>query len=199
MQLRDSKHSGVMAHHPSNSNDSTTGSVLMIKFDDIWEKPVTISWVGNLCLVSNQPPFFNQCAIRVGNALALWAIDTFPLPGKEHCRHHIESGGRILRAEKLANTLNRVHPPGFGQIKTVSVGEFKKPTAGIKGIVFFKDNWIRTSDRKCDPTGDHVNQRVESRLKDWTSWLRIRMGPSLESYWSDFGKSQEILFWRAQS
>ncbi|PSF08210.1 hypothetical protein C7H09_08555 [Marinobacter fuscus] len=68
-----------------------------------------------------------------------------------------------------------------------------------KGINFFKDYWIRTSDPQNNTTGDHIDLWNGSRLTDWTSWLRISMGLSLEGYWSDFGKSKEILFWRAQS
>jgi hypothetical protein len=171
----------------------------MIKFNELWENHATISGVENPCIVDGNPAFSNQCAIRVGNALALCGFDTTSLPGAEHCWHHAKSGGHILRAEQLAASLKRVRPAGFGAAQTIPVADYRKHISGKKGIIFFKDYWLRTSDPQNNPTGDHIDLWDGSRLTDWTSWLRISMGLSLEGYWSDFGKSKEILFWRAQT
>lgn len=171
----------------------------MIKFNELWENHATISGVDNPCIVDDNPAFSNQCAIRVGNALALCGFDTTSLPGAEHCWHHAKSDGHILRAEQLAASLKRVRPAGFGAAQTIPVADYKKHISGKKGIIFFKDYWLRTSDPQNNPTGDHIDLWNGSRLTDWTSWLRISIGLSLEGYWSDFGKSKEILFWRAQA
>ncbi|GLQ31334.1 type VI secretion system amidase effector protein Tae4 [Litoribrevibacter albus] len=169
----------------------------MIKFDDLWEAHATISDVDTPCMVDGKPAFSNQCAIRVGNALALCGFDTTTLPGAEHCWHHPKSEGHILRAEQLANALQKHRPSSFAEGVSIPVADFKDHIEDQQGIIFFKDYWLRNSDAPDQPTGDHIDLWNGSRLTDWTSWIRINMGLSIEGVWSDFEASQKIIFWKA--
>jgi hypothetical protein len=168
----------------------------MIRFKDLWENHATVSDVDNPCQKDGKPAFSNQCAIRVGNALALSGYDTSNLPGAEHCWHHPKSEGHILRAEQLASALMLKRPSSFAKPESIPVKNFKTHIAGKKGVIFFKDYWLRNSDPSNSPTGDHIDLWNGSRLTDWTSWIRITTGLSIDGVWSDFGKSKEILFWR---
>jgi hypothetical protein len=169
----------------------------MIKFKDLWEAHATISDIDNPCMVDGKPAFSNQCAIRVGNALTICGYDTSTLPGAEHCWHHPKSEGHILRAEQFAKALTKVRPQSFEKGVSIPVKDFKKSISGKKGIIYFKDYWLRNSDPINNPTGDHIDLWNGSRLTDWTSWIRISTGLSIDGVWSDFEKSKEIIFWRA--
>lgn len=171
----------------------------MIKFEELWSNHATVSGVDNPCLVKDEPAFSNQCAIRVGNALALCGFDTASLPGAEHCWHHEKSHGHILRAEQMAKALRKVRPAGIEAAQSIPVDGFRKHISGKKGIIFFKDYWLRSSDPENNPTGDHIDLWNGSRLTDWSSWIRIRTGLSIDGVWSDFEKSREILFWKVQA
>ena len=168
----------------------------MIKFDDLWEAHATVSGVDYPCVVNNELAFSNQCAIRVGNALVKCGSDTSKLIGAEHCWHHAKSEGHILRAQQLADALKRNRPSEFSAGKSIPIKDFKKHISGQKGIIFFKDYWLRNSDPINNPTGDHIDLWNGSRLTDWSSWIRVTTGLSIEGGWADFEKSKEIIFWR---
>jgi hypothetical protein len=169
----------------------------MIKFKDLWQAHATISDVDNPCTVKNEPAFSNQCAIRIGNALSICGFDTTTLPDAEHCWHHPKSEGHILRAEQLANALLKVRPTSFEKGIKIPPKNFKQYISGKSGIIYFKDYWLRSTDPINNPTGDHIDLWNGSRLTDWTSWIRISTGLSIDGVWSDFEKAKEIIFWRS--
>jgi hypothetical protein len=121
-----------------------------IKFKDLWDN------------YPSDPPcstkdFKNQCAIRVGAALAKSGVVTTSLvPGSRHCWHHKHSEGHALAAEELAAGLKKVRIRGISPAIEVPGEGFKSKLAGKKGIVFFKDYWMRNADAPDRPTGDHV-------------------------------------------
>ncbi|QLE84479.1 hypothetical protein FLM48_04870 [Shewanella sp. Scap07] len=125
------------------------------------------------------------------------ANDTTSLLGAEHCWHHAKSEGHILRAEELASALTKSWPASFTKGIKIPVRDFKKHISGKKEIIFFKDYWLRNSDPTNNPTGDHIDLWNGSRLTDWTSWIRISTGLTIDGVWSDFSQSKEIIFWRA--
>ncbi|MBQ1784895.1 MAG: hypothetical protein II007_14750 [Gammaproteobacteria bacterium] len=169
----------------------------MIKFEDLWEAHATVSDVDTPCMVDNKPAFTNQCAIRVGNALAKCGFDTTTLRGAEHCWHHAKKEGHILRADQLASALMSARPDSFASGISIPVKDFKKHISGKKGIIYFKDYWMRDTDPVGNPSGDHIDLWNGSRLTDLSSWFRISTGLSIDGVWSDFRKAKEIIFWRA--
>ncbi len=163
-----------------------------VKFGDLWK-----SYPGDdPC----NKEFKNQCAIRVGAALAGCSVDTTRLVSKKrHCWYHKSSDGHVLAAEELAAGLNKTRVPGIGLPQKFEGEGFRAKIAGKKGIVFFKDYWMRSVDRPASPTGDHIDLWNGSRLTDWSSWARIRFGIVIPNLWSDLEKSKQVIFWQVQS
>ncbi len=119
--------------------------------------------------------FSNHCAIRIGSALAKCGVNTTKLvPKKRHCWFHKASDGHVLAAEELAAGLKSVYLDGIGKAQVFEGKDFREKIAGKKGIIFFKDYWMRSADNPGSPTGDHIDLRSGSRLTDLSSWLRIR-------------------------
>lgn len=162
-----------------------------VKFKELWanypdEKPCN-------------KQFTNQCAIKVGSALAKCGIKTTNLVSKSrHCWFHDISEGHILSAEELASGLKTYKVKGISPVLEVDAKDFKSRIAGKKGIIFFKDYWLRSEDRKGSPTGDHIDLWDGSRLTDLTSWIRIQFGITYDGVWSDFEKAKKVLFWRVE-
>ena len=160
-----------------------------VKFRDLWkfypeEAPC------------DKKSFSNQCAMKVGSALAKCGVRTSTLvPKNRHCWHHKENEGHALSASELAAGLRKTKIPGIAAAIEIEVTNFKAQLAGKKGIIYFEDYWLRAEDRPERPTGDHIDLWNESRLTDATSWLRVQLGISYEGVWSDFKKSKKILFW----
>ena len=140
--------------------------------------------------------FKNQCAIKVGAALAKCGVNTASLvPEKRHCWFHNTHDGHILSAEELANGLIRTKIPGINPPQELTPVNYKSVISGKIGIIFFKDYWLRDTDKKDKPTGDHIDLWNKNRITDWSSWLRIQFGIVIPDVWSDFEKSKKIMFW----
>lgn len=139
----------------------------------------------------------NQCAIKVGSALAKQGVNTTKLvPIKRHCWFHGNNEGHILSAEELAAGLKKVKISGIENAIELPGQDYKSKIAGKKGIIFFQNYWVRSQDNPGYPTGDHIDLWNGSRLTDWSSWIRIQFGVVIPDVWSDFEKSPKILFWR---
>lgn len=162
-----------------------------LKFENLWDN-----------YPHNKPcsnDFQNQCAIKVGAALAKSGVDTKRLvPGKRHCWHHGVADGHILAAEELAAGLQKVSLPGIGRTTSLTPVNYKSAIAGKTGIIFFKDYWMRSVDKEGAPTGDHIDLWNKNRITDWSSWLRIQFGVVIPDVWSDFEKAKKILFWEVK-
>ncbi len=140
--------------------------------------------------------FKNQCAIKVGTALSKCGVKTTNLVSKNrHCWHHKGSEGHVLSAEELAAGLNKFRITGVNSAIEIKGKDFKTKLSGKKGIIFFKDYWMRTVDKPDRPTGDHIDLWNGSRLTDWKTWIRIQFGLVIPEVWSDLEKSKKILFW----
>lgn len=164
----------------------------MVKFKKLWDS------------YPDEPPcnkkdFSDQCAIKVGSALAKCGVKTTLLVKKSrHCWHHNVSEGHTLAAEELAAGLKKVKIEGIGKALEIKPEKFKSQLAGKKGIVFFKDYWLRSADKPERPTGDHIDLWNGSRLTDWKTWIRIQFGLVIPGVWSDLEKSKKILFWQVR-
>lgn len=163
-----------------------------IKFKDLWK-----TYPGDP--PCNIKDFKNQCAIKVGAALAECGVDTSKLvPKKRHCWHHGVKLGHVLAAEELATGLQKYRLKGISTAIEVPGVEFKSRLAGKKGIIFFKDYWERSVDKPGNPTGDHIDLWNGSRLTDWRTWLRIRLGIVIPGVWSGLEKATTVLFWKVE-
>ncbi|WP_188150498.1 T6SS effector amidase Tae4 family protein [Teredinibacter waterburyi] len=162
----------------------------MVKFKNLWDS------------YPDEPPcskkdFSDQCAIKVGNALAKCGVKTITLVKRtRHCWHHEVGEGHTLAAEELAAGLAKVRIQGISSAVEIKPENFKSQLTGKKGIVFFKDYWLRSADKPGRPTGDHIDLWNGSRLTDWRTWVRIQFGLVIPGVWSDLEKSKKILFWK---
>jgi len=161
-----------------------------ILFDDLWKAyPKDYP--------CDKKVFSNQCAIKVGTALAKCGVKTTALVAKgRHCWQHKDIEGHVLSASELAAGLRKAKVDGIAASIDVVAKDFKAQIAGKKGIIYFEDYWLRAEDKQGNPTGDHIDLWNGSRLTDFTSWFRVQMGISYEGVWSDFEKSKKIIFWR---
>ncbi len=179
----------------------------MISFNNLWENHPTITGDNDPCTTNGKKNYPDQCAIRVGVALAKCGVKTSALPGATHCWHgHKKSQGYVIRAEELANGLDRYPITGIHKAIKVNPDEFAKKLYGRKGIIFFKDYWQRTNGGKKESfrnrSGDHIDLWNGLRLTDRFTWFRIhaRLGSfgihSFRDDISDFENSKAIWFWR---
>ncbi len=163
-----------------------------MKFKEIWKEYPSES-------PCSTKDFKNQCAIKVGMALAKCGVNTLDLvPKGRHCWHHKAQEGHVLSAEELAAGLQRVKLQGVSSAIKIQGKDFKSKLAGKKGIIFFKDYWVRSIDSPDRPTGDHIDLWNGSRLTDWRTWIRIQFGLVIPDVWSDLEQATEILFWKLE-
>jgi hypothetical protein len=179
----------------------------MLTFHKLWNNHPTITGNDIPCKTNGKANFPNQCAIRMGGALSKYGVKTFNRPGATHCWHgHPKSEGHIIRAEELANGLNKDPIAGIQKIIKVTPDDFAKELSGRAGIIFFKDYWQRTENRKKEAfrnrSGDHIDLWNGNRITDWKSWARIhiRIGSlGLHTFvpgFSDLEDSRSVWFWR---
>ena len=179
----------------------------MLTFNKLWECHPSITSEDNPCITNGEKNFTNQCAIRVGVALAKCGVKTSNIPGATHCWHgHDKSQGHVIRAEELANGLNKFPIAGIHKVIKVNPDDFANELLGKKGIIFFKDYWQRTSNGKKESfrnrSGDHIDLWNGRRTTSISSWARIhlRFGNfglhSISDEWSDFEESKQIWLWR---
>lgn len=170
---------------------------MALNFAALWDAYPGLWDDENPCRLKNgHMAFENQCAIRLGTALAKCGYDVTQLP-VHFCWHHPKSAGHILRAEELANALRRKTPPGVFPVVKVEVENFDSVLRGTTGIIFFKDFWQRNNESFTSRSGDHIDLWNGTRLKKYSSYFRIQFG----LHWSDGGfsdyfDSNEIWFWR---
>ncbi len=120
----------------------------------------------------SKPPcnskFSNQCAIKVGSALASIGVDTTALvPTKRHCWFHNKKEGHVLAAEELVEGLRRVRINGIETAIELPGEGYASKVPGKQGIIFFQNYWMRDIDKPGSPTGDHIDLWNGSRLTDW--------------------------------
>ncbi|MBI3561966.1 MAG: hypothetical protein HY080_09665 [Gammaproteobacteria bacterium] len=172
----------------------------MLTFQKLWDNHPTITGNDNPCTTNGKVNFSDQCAIRLGVALAACGVNTAHLPGVRHCWQHKKSEGHVLVAEELAHGLKRFPVGGLGSLQHIKPAEFKEVLASQKGIILFKDYWRRTVNGKKEEyrnrSGDHIDLWNGQRLTSWFSWVRIQANFSWEGSFTNFRQAKEIWFWR---
>ena len=164
----------------------------MLTYKNLWDNHPTISGNESPCSTNDVVHFSDQCAIRFGVALAKCGVNTAYIVGARHCWHHKKAQGHILAAQELAIGLSNQPLGGMEKRQVIDPKNFKNLIADKRGIIFFKDFWVRPNGHR---SGDHIDLWNGSRLTDWKSWLRIQLGLSWDSTFSDFSRSAEVWFW----
>jgi hypothetical protein len=108
-----------------------------------------------------------------------------------------------LRAEELANWLNKRYLAGWPEPTDVTGEDWQEKAKGKKGVIFFKDYWLRSGERH--PSGDHIDL--------WNGWRFpmptvatgatdiLRFGLGVDSLhigiidYSNLGGVRKILIW----
>lgn len=163
-----------------------------ISFDELWRNYPT----NDPCLnpANGKKAYDNQCAIRLGAALEKSGVSFKSFRGPR-CEFGARGNGMVLRAQELADWLNTkpfAHCPASIQVEGKS---FHKKIAARKGIVFFKDYWMRDGEKS--PTGDHIDLWNMDRLTpSWQNFTRFTLGIGrIPGIYSDLENSRRVVFW----
>jgi len=170
-----------------------------IRFADLWKNYPN----NDPCMNprTGKKAYDDQCAIRLGAALQNSGVSFSSFRGPR-CEFGPPSNGMALRAQELAEWLQKKPWSGCPMPIPMTGKDFVKKLQGRTGIVFFKDYWLREGEKS--PTGDHIDLWNISQLTpSFTTFLRFRLGiarmPNFVgsgNYYSDLGNSRQILFWQ---
>jgi hypothetical protein len=165
-------------------------------FQNLCNKHPTIVGDSVPCSTDGKANFSDQCAIRLGVALASIGVDTTSLvPKARHCWYHDSGLGHVLAAEELAQGLSRMPISGVSRLQKIDPKQFARKLSGKKGIIFFKDFWSRDGENFRNRSGDHIDLWNGSRLTDWKTWFMIS---GLFNAGGNYSKSKEIWFWEVK-
>lgn len=100
-----------------------------------------------------------------------------------------------LRAQELADWLNTKPFANCPTSIQLAGKGFHKTLAARRGIVFFKDYWMREGEKS--PTGDHIDLWNMDRLTpSWQNFTRFTLGIArIPSVYSNLENSRAVLFW----
>jgi hypothetical protein len=166
----------------------------VITFDELWDKFPT----GYPC---DKDTYQDQCAIRVAVALQNCGVSFATYKGAV-CGLH-KAVKHALRAEELANWLNKRYLAGWPEPTDVTGEDWQEKAKGKKGVIFFKDYWLRSSEKY--PSGDHIDLWNGSRFPVTSassaagSVLRFNLGVRAIDFfgmqYSDLAGAKRILIW----
>jgi hypothetical protein len=169
----------------------------MASFENLWknypDKDKIKSQCRNKQKVSNNP-FSDYCAIMLSECFIRSGIDMslykgnrcWSHPGKKH----------ILRAEDLANSLEKHPSPGFGALENIQPASFQSTLSNKTGVIFFKDYWRRGNESFSDRSGDHIDLWNKDQIT--SSGMFLRSVLEFLGRVSDLNKSREIWFWEVK-
>jgi hypothetical protein len=143
----------------------------------------------------------NQCAIRLSITLHALGVEMKSFRGEGQIR--IDGKRTALRAREMAEWLKLRPFAGLRAPIDITGSDWQDKLKGRTGIVFFSGYWARNTDAPGQTSGDHIDLWNRDTLTApgfegrAISFLRFRMG--VTSLWySDLGKSKQILFWDVQ-
>lgn len=153
------------------------------------------------------PGFENQCAIRVSVTLHRVGIEMKSFSGQG--RILLDSKRTAVRAKELAEWLKRQPFCGLPpHPENITGADWQNKIKDRTGIVFFSSYWARPGQTAANADGDHIDlwnrktltPSVESFLRFYIGMnrmpsLRGIFGSQQDNWFSDLGKSKEILFW----
>ena len=174
-----------------NSPTKVTDKVT-VRFDELWKNYPS----NDPCVnpATKKKAYDNQCAIRVGLALEKCGVGFKSFRGPR-CEFGAAGNGMVLRAQELADWLSTQPFANCTKPKMYSGKGFQSSVAAQKGIIFFKDYWLRDGEKT--PTGDHIDLWNMDRLTpSWQTFARFTLGIArLPSIYSDLENSRSVMFW----
>ena len=164
----------------------------IVRFSELWDNyPSSAPCVNP---TTRKAAYDNQCAIRVGMALEKCGV-SFKTFNGPRCAVGPAGNGMALRALDLADWLSRRPFANCPSPSIVAGKRFQNAIGAKKGIVFFKDYWLRDGEKL--PTGDHIDLWNMDRLTpSWQTFARFTLGIGrLPSMYSDLENSRSVMFW----
>ncbi|MBR9881361.1 MAG: hypothetical protein GYB17_17945 [Gammaproteobacteria bacterium] len=180
------------------TDSSTVVEVDVLTFDRLWS--AYPSGIDHITPDTGEEIFSNRCAVHVSEALYRCGVKLASFRGTRCWSCPTPEGGKgihAIRAQELADYLNRRPFAQCPQAQTLTGEEFEDAIWGRTGIVFFKDYWRRGNQQAR--TGDHIDLWDGNELASIgaiETFLRLRFPNAAE--WvgtSDLTKSSEVLFW----
>ncbi|WP_407970917.1 type VI secretion system amidase effector protein Tae4 [Burkholderia pyrrocinia] len=169
----------------------------------------------------DNPAYTNQCAIRVSVALHRVGVDmksfssklVRPLGGQPSIGRILINGkATATRANELGSWLRLQPFAGLGKTEAITGANWEEKIKGRTGVVMFDGYWTRTGESESNASGGHIDLWNGSRMTMNGFWgatstigryigiASFRQGasvlPSLS--YSDFGRSNSILFWEIE-
>ncbi|MEE3660510.1 T6SS effector amidase Tae4 family protein [Brenneria sp. g21c3] len=186
------KYSKAYIRHNSSLRDDDMGVI----FADLWNAHPEVKGDENPCRRKDgHKAFDDQCAIRIGTALARCGYDV-----SNSGQNFVGSIPKVKAISyELKNSpmrLNSAPIPGIFPAVKVDVKNFEQVLGEQTGIIFFKDYWHRRNESFANRSGDHIDLWNSSRLTLRSSYFRIQWGFSWEGQFSDFFDAKEIWFWK---
>lgn len=185
----------------TNSTPNSVHAVQLkvLTFDELWfaypdeEDPFVDPKTGK------KPQYAdNQCAVRMSIMLHNVGVEMKSFRGRGQIR--IDGKRTALRAREMADWLKLRPFAGLPSPEDITGRNRQDQIKGRTGIVYFSGYWARDTDSHGQTTGDHIDLWNKDTLSSpglggrVTSFFRFRMGLS-RAWYSDLGKSKEILFW----
>lgn len=207
--------SGPIKQKQQVQTNTATGSICKVDvpsvtFAQLWDSypkddPYRDPKTGNI-----PPGFENQCAIRVSATLHRIGIEMKSFNGQG--RILLEGKKTAVRAKELAAWLKLQPFCGLPtQPENITGTDWQTKIKGRTGIVFFSSYWARPGQTAANADGDHIDLWNKNTLTpSMESFLRFRLGIDRirspwslfsgheENWYSDLGKSKEILFWEVK-
>lgn len=189
------------------TTNSTPNSIKEVQlnaltFDELWsaypdkEDPFVDPKTGTVPAYAD-----NQCAIRLSIMFHDVGLEMKSFRGEGQIR--IDGKRTALRAREMADWLKLRPFAGLSAPVDISGPDWAMKINGRSGIVFFSGYWARDTDSRGQTSGDHIDlwnkytltsPGVGGRL---TSFFRFRIGVA-SAWYSNLGKSRQILFWEVR-
>lgn len=183
----------------ATSNSSLRVQLKTVPFSTLW---AAYPQTSPLCIdpATGEAAFPDECAIRLGSCLATAGITNNSFKGAR-CWYKGHSRAHLLRAEEVANWLQRRPFAGCPKPLDITGKDWVSKIKHKTGIVFFRDYWQRKGERS--QTGDHIDLWNGSRLTASSfqgrvnNFMRFTVGVGALWY-SDLANAKKILFWEIQ-
>lgn len=167
----------------------------MTDFNTLWRNFPDVDKLKQTCFnkqSSNADPFDNYCAILLSECFIKSGISLEKSSSGQKCWSH-KGARHVLKAQDLADWLNKSRPQGFGKAERISSATFQNTLAGRTGVVFFKDYWQRGNESVENRSGDHIDLWNRDRISGGSMTYRTII--EFLGLVSDLNKSRQILFW----
>lgn len=149
---------------------------MKLKFKTLWG-----NYPDNVCVDKNgknKPGYDNQCAVKVGYALAQSGVSFNSFKGSM-CPGTEKNQGMAASAQALADWLQGAKIDGLGKAEHYTGKDAFEKIKGRTGIVFLADYWQRDQEKGTNRrSGDHIDLWNGERFTTYFSWMRIHLAIS---------------------